>query len=94
MSNIKNDEALAYGFMMLCLYFGVGVMIWLCWAYAFNIILTVAVNPQIAAGTMSMQTVNATAWNVNVLRYAPPIILLFGFIYGTNRAIFKRGGPS
>jgi hypothetical protein len=91
---MDNEDALAYGYMMICLYLGAGVLIWLSWGYVFNIFLTTTVNPAITAGEVSVQTARATAWNVNVLRFAPPIMLLFGFIYGVNRAIFKRGGAS
>lgn len=89
---MDNESGLAYGWMMLMLYFGVGVAIWLSYSYVFNIFLGSTINPSIIAGEVSVQTAQATAWNVNVMRYAPPIMLLFGFIYGANRAIFKRGG--
>lgn len=88
----ENEEAIAYGWMMLCLYFGAAVLIWLSWAYVYNEFLTVMINPDIEAGKLSLQTVNSISWNVNVFRYAPPIILLFGFIFGVNRAITKRSG--
>ena len=89
-----NSEALAHGYMMIALYFGAGIFIWICWTTIFNQFLTIVINPWISDGMVSVQTVNATAWSVNVLRYAPPIMLVFGFIYGINRAIYKRGGPS
>lgn len=85
------EIALAYGYMSLLLYFGVAVMIWFAWSFVINNILDVSVNPMITRGELSLQTVGAIGWAVNVFRYAPPIILLFGFIYGINRAIFKRG---
>lgn len=91
---MDNDDALAYGYMMILLYFGAGVMIWLSWSAVFNMFLGAVINPAIIGGEVSVQTAQATAWNVNVFRYAPPIMLLFGFIYGVNRAIFKRGGAS
>jgi hypothetical protein len=91
---MDNDDALAYGYMMILLYLIAGVMIWLCWSVVFNMFLGAAINPSIVSGTVSVQTAQATAFNVNVLRYAPPIILMFGFMYGVNRAIFKRGGAS
>jgi hypothetical protein len=86
----NNDEALAYGYMMLLAYFAASIMIVLSWAYVINIINTEVVNPMAEEGTVSVQTMNATAWNVNVIRYAPVPILLFGFIFGVNRGIFKR----
>jgi len=89
-----DDEGLAYGWMMLCLYFGAGAVIWLCWAFIFNIFLVSQVNPAIVAGTISLQTAHATQWNVDVLRYGVPLILILGFIFGTNRAIFKGKGSS
>lgn len=86
-----NSEALAYGFMMLILYFIAGVMLMLCWSWAVDILLSVAINPRIVAGEVSLQTVNATAFAVNVLRYSPVAILVFGYLYGVNRGIFTRG---
>ena len=91
---MDNDEALAYGYMMILLYLIAGVMIWLAWSVVFNMFLENTINPYITAGAVSVQTAQATAWQVNILRYAPPIMLLFGFMYGVNRAIFKRGGAS
>jgi hypothetical protein len=91
---MDNEDGLAYGYMMILLYFGAGVLIWLSWSVVFNMFLASVINPTIVEGGISVQTAQATAWNVNVFRYAPPIMLLFGFIYGVNRAIFKRGGAS
>jgi hypothetical protein len=91
---MKNDEALAYGGMMIFLYLGVAVLIWGGYSYAYDIMLGTTINPAIVAGNVSAQTANAVAWNVNFLRYAPPIILLFGFIFAVNFSIFKAGGGS
>lgn len=93
-SQFDSEISLAYGYMMILLYLIAGVMIWLAWAVVFNMFIASAINPAITNGTVSVQTAQATAFNVNVMRYAPPIMLLFGFIYGVNRAIFKRGGAS
>jgi hypothetical protein len=89
-----NDEGLAYGFMMLILYFAAAGVIWLAWSWVIDIVLVTAINPSISEGVLSLQTVNSTAFGVNVLRYTPAVILVFGWIYGVNRGIFKRGGSS
>lgn len=93
-SQFDPEIGLAYGYMMILLFLIAGVMIWLCWSVIFNMFLETAINPSIISGEVSKQTAAATAFNVNVLRYAPPIILLFAFLFGVNRAIFKRGGAS
>lgn len=88
--NYDSSEALAYGWMQISLYFGAAVLIWLSYAWVFNQILVLGINPDIAAGRLSLQTVNAVEFNINVMRYAPPIILILGFCWAVNRAIFKR----
>lgn len=85
-----NDEGLAYGYMMLLLYFAASIMIVLTWGYVINIINDNAANPMIEDGKISVQTANATAYQANMIRYAPVPILLMGFIWGVNRGIFKR----
>jgi hypothetical protein len=75
---------------MLLAYFLASIMIILAWGYIFNEVNTSVVNPMISEGTVSLQTANATAWNVNIIRYAPVPVLLLGAIWGYNRGIFKR----
>ena len=87
---LDSESGLAFGYLMLLMYFGASIMIVLSWAYVINIINTEVVNPMAEEGTVSIQTMNATEWNVNVIRYAPVPILLFGFVWGVNRGIFKR----
>lgn len=85
-----NDDALAYGAMMLFLYLAGSIMIVLAWGYVINIINDSAINPMIEDGKISVQTANATAYQANMIRYAPVPILLMGFIWGVSRGIFKR----
>ena len=89
--NVDPEEALAYGWMMLLLYFGGAIAIWFAWSYMIDLILTTTINPAIEAGTMSVQAVNTGNWNVNIIKFAPPFILIMGFIYGVNRAIYAKG---
>lgn len=91
MRNADSDEALAYGWMMLLLYFGGAIAIWFAWTYMIDLIMTTTVNPAIEAGTMSVQAVHTGQWNVNVIKFGPPFILIMGFIYGVNRAIYAKG---
>lgn len=86
----NNDEGIAYGYFMLLLYLFSGIFIWMCWSYVFNSVLGSVINPDIAAGGISLQTRNAVNWSVDFFRYAPPVMLLAGFVWATNRAIFKR----
>ena len=87
-----NESALAYGGMLIFAYLGVAILIWGCWSFAYDLILTSTINPAIISGNVSAQTANVVAWNVNFIRYAPPILLLFGFIFAVNYAVFKSGG--
>lgn len=87
-----NEDGLAYGFSMIVLYLGAGILIWGAWSYIFDLILGLIINPDIMAGGISIQTAHAVAWNVDILRYAPPVILLGGFIFIVNRAVVKKGG--
>lgn len=86
------ESGLAFGWMMVCLYFGMAILIWISWTYVYDLFLGTTINPAITAGSISVQTANATGWNVNFIRYAVPIILLFGFTFAINWAIFKSGG--
>ena len=86
------DAGLAYGAMMVGLYLIMGALIWLSWTFAYDLVLGSTINPMIAAGEVSEQTAAATGWNVNFIRYAPPIILLFGFCFAINWAIYRSGG--
>ena len=87
-----NDDGLAYGFSMIVLMILGGTGIWLCWGYVFNVILGMVINPDIMAGAISKQTAGAILWNVNILRYAPPVIILGIFMFAVNRAVVKKGG--
>jgi hypothetical protein len=87
---INNDEALAYGFMMILLYLGASVLIWFGWTGIIDIILGVSINPAIMAGTVSAQTAIMTGFVVNIIRYAPPLFIILGIIYVTNRSIWTR----
>jgi hypothetical protein len=87
-----SEEALAYGWMMIALYLFMSVLIWLSWTYAYDLFLGSVINPYIMAGSVSVQTAHATSWNVNFIRYAVPIFLLFGFVFSINWAIYKSGG--
>lgn len=88
----SDDSGIAYGAMMVALYLIIGVLIWLSWTYAYDLVLGSTINPMIAAGQVSEQTAAATAWDVNFIRYAPPIMLLFGFCFAINWAIYRSGG--
>jgi hypothetical protein len=87
-----NEEALAYGWMMLMLYFAGAILVWMGYAIVYDTILTAVINPYITAGSVSLQTANTVAWNVNILRYCVPVILVFGFVFAINWAIYKTGG--
>jgi hypothetical protein len=85
-----NEEGLALGWMMLLLYFGAAIVIWFCWTAFVDILMVTTINPRIVAGTMSLQAVNAGNWTVNIIKFAVPLILIAGFIYAVNRAIYAK----
>ena len=86
------EEAIAYGYMMLAAFLLAAAFIWMGVSHTFNLTLTNVINPDIVSGGISMQTRNAIDWNVNIIRYAPPVLLLGAFVFAVNRAIYKRGG--
>lgn len=92
MKRFSDDSGLAYGWMMIMLYFGMAIAIWVSWTAVYDLFLLDIINPYISVGTISMQTQAATAWNINFIRFAVPIILLFGFVFSINWAIYKSGG--
>lgn len=85
-----SESGLAFGYLMLLCYLAGSIMIVLTWGYIFNQMNTTVVNPMIEDGRISIQTVNVTNWNVNMMRYAPVPILIAGFFWAANRGIFKR----
>jgi hypothetical protein len=87
-----DDSGIAYGYLMLSFFLLAAAFIWMVVSQTFNITLTSVINPDIASGGISMQTRNAIDWNINIIRYAPPVILLCTFVFAVNRAIYKRGG--
>lgn len=87
-----DDSGIAYGYAMIAIALLAMAFIWMVIGYSFNITLTSLVNPDIEHGKISMQTRNAINWPVDIIRYAPPVILLFTFVFAVNRAIYKRGG--
>lgn len=88
----SDDTGLAYGYMMIMLYFGMAVAIWVSWTAVYDSFLGTIINPYIVQGLVSLQTSNVTAWNVNFIRFAVPIFLLFGFVFAINWSIYKSGG--
>jgi hypothetical protein len=92
MKDNSNDSGLAYGWTMLMLYFGAAIFTWMAYGTLYDTLLTVLINPAITTGSVSLQTANAVAWNVNILRYCVPVILVFGFVFAINWAVYKTGG--
>ncbi len=86
-----SENSLSYGWMMLLLYFGGAALIWLVWTGLIDLLSVLVINPRIVAGTMSLQAVNAGQFCVNVIKFGIPPILIFGFIYAVNRAIYAKG---
>jgi hypothetical protein len=91
-ANVDNSSALSYGWMMIMLYFGGAILIWMTYSTLYDTMLVQLINPYISDGMVSLQTANALAWNVNILRYCVPVVLVFGFVFAINWAIYKTGG--
>jgi hypothetical protein len=78
--------------MMLMLYFAGAIVIWMAYGTVYDNLLVMVINPHISDGSLTLQTANAVGWNVNILRYCVPVILVFGFVFAINWAIYKTGG--
>jgi hypothetical protein len=89
---VDSESGVAYGWLMLCIFLLAAAFIWMLVSSVFNTTLLNVINPDIASGGISMQTRNAIDWNVNIIRYAPTVILLAAFVWSVNRAIYKREG--
>jgi hypothetical protein len=87
-----NEDGIAYGYLMISIFLLAAIFIWMLVGQVFNTTLASVINPDIVSGGISMQTRNAIDWNVNIIRYCPTVILLCGFVFAVNRAIYKRGG--
>lgn len=85
-------DGLAYGWGMIMLYFFGAIVTWMAYGTIYDTLLVSIINPYIIAGNVSVQTANAVAWNVNILRYCVPVIIVFGFVFALNWAIYKTGG--
>lgn len=86
----QNEEGLAYGFLMLVLFFIAAPIVIMAWWMIIDTILVTTVNPTIASGGVSRQTAQATAWPINVLKYSIVLVLLTGFVWAANHGIFRR----
>lgn len=91
-SRHANDDAIAYGMLMVAIFFLCAAFIWLAFSVNINILNTVFLNPRIVAGTASVQTATVTGWNVTMFKYLPPVIFIGGFFFSVRRAFFVREG--
>ena len=85
-----NEEGIAYGWFMLSLFFLAGAGIWLGLNIVYNEFITAAINPMVAGGTMGMQTYNYLSFFIALEKYLPVFMLLGGFIWAINRAIYAK----
>jgi hypothetical protein len=92
MPKMDRESGLAYGFGMIFLYLISAVLLWMGWAEIYDTFLAAAINPALASGSLSLQTANAISWNVNIIRYCIPVVLIFGLIFAVNYAVYKTGG--
>lgn len=88
----ETESGLAYGLMMLALYFAAAIVFWFGWIMILDTITQGNGNVLISTGMVSQQTATISGFVVNIVRYAPPLFLLLGFIYAVNRSIFTRTG--
>jgi ABC-type multidrug transport system permease subunit len=89
-----NDSAIAYGELMLALFFLVAALLWLVFSVQINIVDTVFLNPRIEAGTASVQTAHTTGLVVEMFKYLVPVVLIGGFFFAVRRAFYVREGGS
>lgn len=86
---INNEDAIAYGWFVICLTVVVGAILYLALMQPVNNIVDIT-NNEISDGMITQQSENAIAFNVAVFSGIPIILLAGLLMYGIVRAIYKR----
>lgn len=92
MNQFSDDTGISYGYVMIALFFGAAILMWMMFSVNLNVFISDIMNPRIIAGTASMQTRNSVNLLTTMWTYVPPAIFLGGFIWSVRRAIYIREG--
>lgn len=88
----RNDEAIAFGWFTIVLFFLVVILMWVLMLPAFNAISDYFNTDERIEGIVSQQCVDAMTWNQNIFFWGVPVFSLLGImIYAMIRAIERKG---
>jgi len=85
-----NEDAIAYGWLMICIFLLLGAISWMAVSFAMNETIDLA-NENIAASKMSAQTRNTMEVARSVAMYMPVFMLIGAFVWTTLRGIGGSG---
>ena len=90
MIGYSNDDAIAYGWFMICIFLLLGAISWMAMSYAMNDTLGIA-NENIAKSQMSQQTKNTMEFSRSIAMYLPVFMLIGAFVWSMLRGIGGSG---
>jgi len=91
--NFSDDSGVAFGFVMVSLFFAAAAAMWLVFGVQINFMLVDFLNPRIITGETSVQTRNTVSTLITIFRYSPVAIFIIGFLWSIRRAVYiKEGG--
>lgn len=85
-----NEDAIAYGWLMLCVFLFLGAISWMAMSYAMNETIELS-NERIAESKMSSQTKNTMEFSRSIAMYLPVFMLIGAFIWSLLRGIGGSG---
>lgn len=85
-----NEDAIAYGFLMLCVFLFLGAISWMAMSYAMNETIDIA-NENIGKSMMSDQTKNTMEFARSIGMYLPVFMLIGAFVWAALRSIGGSG---
>lgn len=89
-SSHANEDGIAYGWLMVCLFLLLGAMSWMAMTYTMNETIDIA-NDNIAKSKMSQQTKNTMNVARDIAMYLPVFMLIGVFIWSLLRGIGGSG---
>lgn len=87
---IKDESAVSYPLFTIILTLIIGTACYIILTPAINIVSGV-MNTYIADGTISVQTANAYAFNLNLYKILPLFMIIGLFLYAITQALLRKG---
>lgn len=87
---IEDTKGVSYPLFTIILTLIIGTCCWIMLIPAINIV-SVAMNGCIADGTLSVQTVAAYNFNLNLFKILPLFMVLGLFLYAITQALLRKG---